>query len=402
MAKQTTDRGRRGHGEGSIENQKRADGRFRARLEMGIVDGKRKRKYVYGATKKEARQKLQEAQAKLAGGGTLAPEKETVSAYLERWLTGVKPSLRQSAYAAYELNVRRAKPHIGHIKLAKLNSNDLQAMYGSLLEKGLKGKPLSTRSVEQCHTVLHAAWKQAVAWNLMTRNHGDYVNVPRPKRKEMTTFSVDQVRILFDGTADQRLHALWVLFVTTGLRLGEATGLMWSDLDLKAGTLQVQRALQVERKTKALIFVEPKSEESRRSVELVADTVAVLGAHRKRHLEERMAMGAAWQHKDLVFCHEDGTPLHPRWVGDTWRRMLPKIGLPYIRLHDLRHTAASLQLQWGTHPKVVQEMLGHSTIAITLDLYSHVIPTMHREAASKFGQLFEPAQEPSEAAAEGS
>lgn len=135
-------------------------------------------------------------------------------------------------------------------------------------------------------------------------------------------------------------------------------------------------------------------------MDLADETAAVLAAQRKRQLAERLAMGGAWQEQGFVFTHEDGTPLHPRWVGDTFRRLLPRLGLPRVRVHDLRHTAATLRLQWGTHPKVVQEMLGHSTIAITLDLYSHVVPGMHRQAAKQFGRLFEALPASDETAAE--
>jgi integrase len=245
----------------------------------------------------------------------------------------------------------------------------------------MNGRPLSKRSVEQCHTVLHSAFKQAVRWNRMVRNPADDSAVPRPEAKEMKTLSQDQVEQVFEGTRDHPLHALWVLLPTSGLRLGEALGLKWDDLNLKAGTLQVRRALQHKRGTKDLIFVEPKSKKSRRTVELVEDTEAVLREHRRRQNEHRLSIGPAWHDQGFVFTTETGEPIHPRNVGDTFRRMLPRLGLPRVRVHDLRHTAATLLQSWGQHPKVVQEMLGHSTIAITLDLYSHIIPGMHREAA---------------------
>jgi integrase len=373
---------RRGHNEGTIV--RRADGRWVAAATMG--DGKRK--WLYGRTRAEVAGKLTATLKTRQDGLPVVSEKQTVAQYLEAWLRIVRPSLRQSAYASYDLNVRRALPHLGSRRLARLTSADLQGLYSALLERGMKGRPLSKRSVEQCHTVLHTALKQAVGWGLLARNPAEFVAVPRPERQEMRTLSQEQVEALVERTTEHRLHALWVLLPTTGLRLGEALGLKWGDLDFGAGTLQVRRALQHKRGTHELILVEPKSKQSRRTVELVEHTAAILSAHRRRQAAELQVAGADWDDRGLVFTTPTGEPLHPRNVGDTFRRLLPRIGLPRVRLHDLRHTAATLLLSWGQHPKVVQEMLGHSTIAITLDLYSHVVPGMHREAARQFGRLF--------------
>jgi integrase len=178
-----------------------------------------------------------------------------------------------------------------------------------------------------------------------------------------------------------------VVLVTTGLRLGEALALRWQDVDRKRGRLTVGRALQ-RRRGGGLHFVEPKTGRSRRTVQLAAGTIAALQLHHDRQGFEHQALGEAWADSGLVFTTTIGTPVQPETVSVALRKALAACGLDRVRVHDLRHTAATLQLEWGTHPKVVQEMLGHSTISITLDLYSHVAPAMHQEAAKRFGRLF--------------
>jgi integrase len=375
---------RRAAGEGAVFQTR--NGQWRARLFVGIVDGKRKVREARFATQREAvaalRQWLRDRDAGLA----VSSGRLTVGGFLDQWLASVRPSLRPSTYAAYELNVRRVRPHLGHLPLAKLTPADLQRCYAVLLERGIKGRPLSRRSVEQTHAVVHAAFEQAVRWGMLGRNPAQYATAPRPERREMRTLSQEQVERLIAGTRTDRLHALWVVLVTTGLRVGEALGLRWEDVDLRAGTLRVRRALQ--RQAGALVFVEPKTQRSRRTVYLVDGAVAALQAHRDQQQFERQQAGAAWEDHGLVFCTLAGRPLPPDAITYALRTQLARLGLPRVRVHDLRHTAASLLLQWGTHPKVVQEMLGHSTIAITLDLYSHTVPAMHQQAARQFGQLF--------------
>lgn len=205
----------------------------------------------------------------------------------------------------------------------------------------------------------------------------------------MKTLNEEQVRTLFEASSQDRLHALWVLLVTTGLRLGEAIGLQWQDLDLEQGKLVVRRSLQRQRQA-GLVFVEPKTRASRRTVHLPSGTAAALRAHRARQTAEKLLASSAWQDRDLVFCRWDGGPIEPSCVVQRFHRLLKRARLPDIRVHDLRHTAATLHLQKGTHPKIVQEMLGHSTIALTLDTYSHVAPGLHATAARQLDSLFAP------------
>jgi len=203
----------------------------------------------------------------------------------------------------------------------------------------------------------------------------------------MQSLTYDGVQRLFRFTSDDRLHALWVLLATTGVRIGEALGLRWGDLDADGGRVNIQRALQ-RQNGRGLVFVEPKSAAARRVVHLARHTVDTLALHRKRQLEERLAAGSAWHEGDLVFCREDGRPLENSTVRAILRRALRRAELPMVRTHDLRHTCATLLLARGVHPRVVQELLGHSSIMLTLGTYSHTTPALHQEAANQMDLLF--------------
>jgi integrase len=229
--------------------------------------------------------------------------------------------------------------------------------------------------------------RQAVLWGLLGRNPCDAVSVPRPARREMQTLSEAQLRQLFEATADHRLHAVWVLLATTGLRLGEALGLAWADLDRTAGRVKVRRALQRQRGG-GFAFVEQKTSRSRRVVHLAPSVVAELAAHERPQSEERERAGDRWPDHGLIFCTMAERPLKDTYLSAVFHDALRRAGLPRARIHDLRHTAATHLLWRGVHPKVVQELLGHSTITVTLDLYSHVVPALHVEVAGHMEALF--------------
>jgi integrase len=241
--------------------------------------------------------------------------------------------------------------------------------------------------VEQTHTVLHRALRQAGLWGLVLRNPTEAVTVPRPTRREMHTLAEEEVGRLFQTSRGHRLHALWVLLATTGLRLGEARGLRWTDIDVGAGRMVVNRALQ--RQTgHGYVFVEPKTARSRRTVYLAPGTLRALSDHRRRQVEDQLAAGPRWENTGLVFTTPTGRPVDGSWASKWFHRALDQAGLSRLRIHDLRHTAATHLLRRGVHPKVVQELLGHSTISLTLDTYSHVAPTLQAEVANHMQVLF--------------
>ena len=349
---------------------------------MSLEDGGRKT--VYGATRAEVQTKLRQLLDARDRGVTVTSAERTVADYLDQWLENTaKPSVRHATYLNYALNVRRLKEEIGWLRLSELGPAHVQRAYGNLLKSGL-----SAHSVIQAHVVLHRALREAVLWGLVLRNATDGVSRPRIERAEIRTLSQAQVKKLFESTKGDRLHALWVLLATTGLREGEALGLRWSDIDLKAGRLSVRRSLQ-RQKGRGMVFVEPKTNRSRRVVYLAAGTTEVLKNHRHDQAEERLQLGGRWKADDLVFTSIHGQPLQQGLVSWSLHQALEKAGLPRIRVHDLRHTAATHLLEKGVHPKVVQELLGHSTIMVTLDTYSHVAPALHAEVAERMQDLFD-------------
>jgi integrase len=327
--------------------------------------------------------RLKELARQREHGLLIASVDQLVGDFLARWLEDtVRNSVRPKTYDSYELNVRRLQPLIGSIRLISLSPAHVQSAYGALLRRGL-----SARSVHHAHAVLHRALKQAVLWDMIARNPTDAASRPRPVRTEMKTLSVDEVRRLFEASEDDRFHALWVILATTGVRLGEALGLRWEDVDLAGGRMMVKRALQRQR-GKGLVFVEPKTGRSRRTIHLAQRAVSALGRQKRLQAEERLISGPEWQEHGLVFATDVGRPVEGGQVNWRFHKALKSAGLPDMRVHDLRHTAATILLTLGVHPKIVQEMLGHSTVTLTLDTYSHVAPALHAEAASQLDRLF--------------
>ena len=373
----TTKPTRRGHNEGTIRH--RDDGLWECRV--SLPNGKRKS--VYGKTRKDVQDKLRVTLRDLDAGLDISAGRQTVSQYLEGWLSAsAKPRVKVKTYEGYESIVRvRITPRLGRRSLSRLTALDVQALYADLEAGGL-----SNQSIQHTHRVLHSALKQAVRWGLIARNPCEGATPPRPERAEMHVLTQDQVTAFLDATRDHPAHALYVLAVTTGMRQGELFGLRWADISLDAAKLMVRRALQ-RQKVAGPVFIEPKTARSRRTILLSQRAISALKEHRRRQLEERLRQGPDWQDGDLVFCNATGQSPDPGWQRQVFQAELEQLGLPVIRFHDLRHTAATLLLAQGVHPKVVSEMLGHATISLTLDTYSHLVPAMHAQAAAAMDAL---------------
>lgn len=372
---------RRGKGEGSITQL--SDGRWQARLSYWD-GGRRKWKAYYGRTRTEARQKLTAALAALQQGQRPVSERQTVGQFLERWLRDVaQPSLRPRTFTRYrELVQLHTIPALGRRPLARLSPEDLQALYRRKLEEGL-----APRTVGHLHRVLHRALQDALRWGLVARNVCAAVRPPKVPTRELRVLGPEDARRLLAAAAGDPFEALYVLALTAGLRQGELLGLKWADVDLDAGRLQVRRTLQRVR-FGGWIEAEPKSRTSRRSVVLTPLAVEALRRHRARQLAQRLQAGQAWEDHDLVFTNALGRPIEPQnLLRRSYWPLLERAGLPRMRFHDLRHSAATLLLAQGVHPKVVQEMLGHASISLTLDTYSHVLPNLQVEAAERMQQL---------------
>jgi integrase len=368
-------RQRRANGEGGVTRRK--DGSWMARYTVQTPTG-RKRKVIYAKSHEEARRKLAEAIAERDKGLVYDSGNVTLEEYLGRWLEdSVRGSVKVTTHAGYERVARlHFCPTLGGTKLAALAPAHLQTLYRAKLDEGLAPK-----SVKYIHTTLHRALKQAVRWGLVPRNVAAAVDAPRVVTPEMRPLSPARARTLLSAAEGNRLEALFVLAVTTGMRQGEILGLGWEDADLDAGVVRVRRTLTLAKG--GAYLTEPKTPRSRRSIRLTASAVGALERHRVRQEDEDAARGPNWNEQGLVFCTRRGTPIRRDTLHDKhWKPLLRRAGLPDIRFHDLRHTCATLLLTKGVHPKIVSEMLGHSSVSITLDVYSHVIPGLGEAAAS--------------------
>ena len=351
------------------------------------ADGKKKYKWLGGhRTKREAEEALVSALERLRTGMWTDPGKMTVGDFLEQWLAAVLPTVRDNTKRSYGEMIRLwVIPRIGSIKLAHLTAAHLRALQGELLESGrVDGKGgLAASSVLKCHRVLKHAFNDSVRWGLLARNPVDLIDAPRAEQREMTAWSGEQARRFVDAIATDRQFAMWVLFITTGMRRGEVAGLAWDDLDTERGVLSVQRAVISAGKGTGLS--EPKTRRSRRSIPLDPGTLDALRVHRRAQVAERLRLGEVWTDSGRMFTGLTGEPLHPDTNSSAFVEIVLGVDVPRIRLHDLRHTSATVAMEAGVHPKIVSERLGHSTISITLDLYSHATPSLQSEAANQIG-----------------
>jgi integrase len=369
---------KRGNGESSIYPIRGKNGKvkgYRAAYVVYTADGV-KRRYLSGKRREDVRDKLAKALTDRSGGLVFDAGAMTVGEYLERWLKGsVRSTVRMSTYERHEGIVRtHLKPALGRIKVKNLTPTHVRGLHREKLDAGL-----APATVRKIHSTLHKALSQAVSDGLIPRNAAA-MKAPRPDPEEMHPLSADEATALLEAARGDRFRALYVLAITTGLRRGELLGLRWRDGDLEHGVLRVGRALV--REGGRYRLSETKTKRGHRSIRLTSQAVSALGAHRKRQLEERMRLAGLYEDQDLIFASQKGTPLNPEnLVKRSFKPLLKRAGLPEIRFHDLRHTCATLLLGSGVHPKLVQELLGHAAIALTLDTYSHFLPSMGDQTA---------------------
>lgn len=365
-------RQRNANGEGTIRTKPRADGRWEARY-FQLVDGAWKRRSVFGRTKAEVAQRLRAALTARDNGTLPTSAKESTAHYLEAWLETLRAQVRPRTFASYnQIATDHLIPALGRTPLAKLQPQQLQRLYAALLEARK-----SPKTIGNIHRVMHRALVQAQRWRLVSTNVADLVDAPRYSRPEMKALTPEQVRQVLSVARGDDLEALWTVALTSGLRQGELLALKWADVDLERGSLRVVASL-MRLPGREPELVEPKSRRSRRQVELSVAAVEALREHRTKH----PSIG-------FVFSRPDGRPLSVTTTWKLWRRLIERAKVPAMPFHSARHSAASLLLSRGVHPKIVSEMLGHSTVAITLDVYSHVTPAMHREAARVMDALLQ-------------
>jgi integrase len=368
---------KRGNGEGSIYRRK--DGRWVGQYSVYTATGPKYR-YLYGKTRAAVAEKLTKAMADRNGGLIFDAGNLTVGEYLDSWLSdSVRGTVRPSTFERHEGIIRlHIKPSLGRVGLKKLTPAHVRGLHREKLDTGL-----SPATVRKIHSTLHKALTQAVADGLIPRNAAD-VKAPRPAPEEMQPLSEAEARAFLDAARGDRFEPLYVLAISTGLRRGELLGLRWKDVDLERGTLRVGRALV--REGGRYTLGETKTRRGRRQINLTPRTVNALRVHRKKQLEEKMRRADLYKDHGLIFASGVGTLVHPEnMVKRSFKPLLERSGLPKIRFHDLRHTCATLLLGRGVHPKLVQELLGHATIAMTLDTYSHYLPSMGDQAAGAMG-----------------
>jgi integrase len=363
--------------------------------------GKVKRLPVYGKTQQECRDKLIETLQSIKTQTFVEPHKITVESWLDTWLKEYKKdNIRPTTYSSYEYIIRvHIKPNLGKAYLKEIKPEQIQKFYNERKASGL-----SSRTVRYIHTVLHEALRQAVRNNLIVRNVSEATTLPKQEKKEMRVLTVKEQNEFMKVLSSDKKGIIFKLDLATGLRKGELLALRWADVDLKNGVIMVKQALSrtkvnfdkdsKENKT-AIIIQKPKTKKGERSVPLFSSIASDLKAHKTAEKDKFKDLG--WddikikQHfKDgLVFTNELGGHIEPRNLSRKFYSLVKASGIPKANLHALRHSLATRLLEAGVSPKVVQEILGHSTITLTLDTYSHVMPELKKDAIDKLSGLFD-------------
>lgn len=369
----------RGRNEGSIS--KAPNGTWRAQLSVG--GGKR---ISFGAdTKAEVQEWLRERQHEIDGGFDITGSKTTLEEFLREWIKNAEPSLRpKTAFQYRKLMEKHIYPRLGQIALKDINQQRLERYYGDLI---LEGR--GVRTVRYAHSILHRAFEKAVMYGLLVRNPAHGAALPRLHQQEMSVWDDAQVSMFLTAASGSYYEALYHLAVVTGMRQGELFGLKWSDLQWGTGMLYVQR--QVQRVPgKSWSFIEPKTRAGRRPLRLGPESLDVLRRHKEQQDLEREAVGKRWRNNNLIFPNGVGNPMDSDNLRKDFGRVLSEAGLPKIRFHDLRHTAASLMLNNNIPPLVVSRVLGHSRPSTTMDIYAHLYHASLEGAAMLMDQLVTP------------
>lgn len=362
-------------------------------LQLGLdpATGKRRQKWIaMGTSKREAEQYMTKLIHELDTGSYVRPNKETLGEYIENWFQDHQANIAPTTAQSYaNLIKNHIKPGLGAIPLTSLTPEHLQRFYSTKLKNGrMDGKgALSNRSVRYLHCTLHRALKVAVRQGKLYRNPADAVEAPKDARHEMHTMDEVDMHLFLESSRSTPYYALFYLGLFTGMRRSELLGLRWCDVDLVLSQLSVTRTLH--RLHNGDLYIGgPKSAKGKRLIALSPSTVVVLKEHKTAEIERRLEYNKrSLRDQDPVFTRDDGSPLKPDSVTQAWRLTSRKAGIGGIRLHDARHTHASFMLKAGTHPKIVQERLGHASIRITLDTYSHVAPGLQEAAAKVFDEM---------------
>jgi len=371
---------------GSIINRSSDSYRIKVSLGKDSETGKYISHYeTVRGNKKDAETRLNEIINQYDKGLYVKPGKATLSDYLNRWLQDyAHPNLAPRTREVYEMMIRQHLiKHLGSLTLTALRPEHLQKYYSDRLLSGL-----SPQTVRHHHTLIHKALQTALEWGLLSRNVADSVKPPKVQTKDMQIWNVDEIDNFLQAAKDTPYYVLFHLALFTGMRRSELLALRWQDVDLILAQISVNRSLH-QLNDNSYIFRSPKTSKARRTIALPPSSSLILQDHYVKCKDLSAKLDIPFNDDTLVFCHiENGKPIRPNTITRAWTSTAIKAELKPIRLHDARHSHASLMLKQGIHPKIVQERLGHSSIAITLDTYSHVTPGLQEAAAERFDQAF--------------
>jgi integrase len=390
---------RRGNGEGSIYQM--SDGRWRAAIFLGYRNAKPIRKVFTAKTRREVQQALATALREQQLGILVAPEKQTVGQFLRWWLDQVvKPTARPKTMKFYEFVSRvHLVPALGRLPLQRLTPQHVQSFLNQrMIEPSVRTQhPLSARSVRHIHRTLCTALNSAVKYGNVSRNVAARVDPPRAPKPNIRYFNVEQAREFPRAAKGDRLYALFATVLSLGLRLGEGLGVAWPDIELDTGRFDIHQALQrIDQKLyperAGLQLVEPKGGYSNREVWLPAVAISALRYHQAQQQQERQWAGTRWRGNNwnLVFTTTAGTPLDERGVLRRFQKILKVAGLPKMRIHDLRHSAVAILIAQGVNIKAISELLGHSSVAFTLQVYGHLLEETKKETATMMDAALAP------------
>jgi integrase len=374
--------GRKPSGSGTIYRRK--DGRYETAVWVTTPKGQRRRRRVYGRTYEETHEKYIALKRQADQGNRITTRSQRVDEYLRYWLDQVaKPTVRGTTHAKYETFIRLyLAPGLGRKRLDKLTTADVRAFLNAQREQGV-----STHRLQAMHAILRNALQNAVREDLVARNVAALVRVPQAGSREFRPWSVDEAVTFLDEARGHPLHAAFVLVIALGLRRGEVLGVAWDQVDLDEGTVRVRQQLQ--RVGGQLRLTEVKTRRSGRMVPLPDLCIRALRKRRAEQAAERLAAGKRWQESGLVFTTRHGTPIEPRNLARTFDVICAHAEVRRIRLHDTRHTCASLLAAAGTHPRTIMAILGHSQIGVTMNVYTHVTTEDQRAAVGLVGGLLD-------------
>ena len=369
---------RRGHNEGTIYYVPERD---RWIVEISVAPGQRKK--FYCKTKPEAVKKKNEVLRELEKGTLASGPQRKLKDYLEDWIENVhKNNIRISTYVKYKKLIRYIIAELGEIWLQKLTPEQVQRFYTKKLKDGL-----SSKTVHEIHGVLHLALKHAVRWNYVSRNVCDLLDAPRVVSRKGTPLTLEQAKKLLEGIEGHRLEEVIMMAIITGMRKGEIIALRWADVDFERRLLRVLYTVDYI-PGYGYVENEPKTQAGKRTIDLPEFFIDMLKAHRVKQEERRIKVGEAWEGRDLVFPDLTGGYLNPIHVLRMFKKILERAELPHMHFHDLRHSAATILISMGINPKVIQELLGHSDISITLGIYGHLFPSMQKDIVDKWQGVF--------------